>query len=417
MEKENMPLIHDSVSEKDTLPSVLDIAVISLPHTACLSDLAPLSAVGGVELRFVSAPAELKCPDLIVLPGSESSLEDLLWLHEVGLAEVIKTSASADTPIVGICAGYQLLGEQVSDDAASAEGLCLLPVVTNFSAEECRTQSGGKIIAAEGCFSALSGAALTGYETHFGRTTLAPGARHFAELSDGTLDGCVSGSIIGTYLHGIFDDDELRKRLLFALCERRGLPRRSISFPHFNAASRKLSVAERGLTHLYTGDGKGKTTAALGLALRFAGHGKRVIIVQLLKGSDSGELHALSALPEIRVLRNSRDYGFWSSMTAQQQSACRAENNANLASAATAAGNGECELLILDEVTSAYELEAASLKLIEDIVLNKPEALELVLTGRNAPCLMRSAADYISDIQCVRHPYEKGVQAREGAEF
>ena len=173
----------------------------------------------------------------------------------------------------------------------------------------------------------------------------------------------------------------------------------------------------RGLIHLYTGDGKGKTTAALGLALRFAGHEKKVIIVQLSKGRATGELKSLALLPPVTVLRNTRDYGFWKTMTPEQRSACRAENNANLQTALRAAESGSCDLLVLDEVTSAFENEAADPSLIMKLITEKPPALELALTGRSAPPFMLAAADYISEIKCLRHPYEKGVPAREGAEL
>lgn len=172
-----------------------------------------------------------------------------------------------------------------------------------------------------------------------------------------------------------------------------------------------------GLIHLYTGDGKGKTTAALGLALRFSGHGKKVVLVQLSKGSRTGELKSLARIPEVTVLRNSRDYGFWRTMTDAQKAACRAENDENVKIAVAAAKCGSCELLILDEITSAYENGAVDPALVEALISEKPEALELALTGRNAPAFMLEAADYISEIKCVRHPYEKGVPAREGAEL
>lgn len=172
-----------------------------------------------------------------------------------------------------------------------------------------------------------------------------------------------------------------------------------------------------GLTHLYTGDGKGKTTAALGLALRFAGHKKSVIIVQLSKGRDSGELHSLKNIPQITVLRNSRDFGFWKTMTDEQKAACLAENNANLSQAQKAVKDGKCDLLVLDEVTSAWDNSAADRSLIMKLITEKAPPLELVLTGRNAPDFMLSAADYISEIKCLRHPYEKGIPAREGAEL
>ncbi len=173
----------------------------------------------------------------------------------------------------------------------------------------------------------------------------------------------------------------------------------------------------KGLIHLYTGDGKGKTTAALGLALRFAGHGKKVIIVQLSKGRETGELNSFALIPEVTVLRNSRDFGFWKTMSATDRAACRNENNSNLSTAAKAAFRGNCDLLILDELTSAYENCALDRELTEKLITNKPPFLELVITGRKPADFMLQAADYISEINSLRHPYEHGITAREGAEF
>lgn len=172
-----------------------------------------------------------------------------------------------------------------------------------------------------------------------------------------------------------------------------------------------------GLIHLYSGDGKGKTTAALGLALRFAGHNGKAIIVQLSKGRDTGELHSLAHIPEIEVLRCSRDYGFWKSMSEAERAACRMENDVNLTKAVKAAESGACGLLIIDEATSAYENGAVDRAVIDKLLSDKPRELELVLTGRNPTKAMLSAADYISEIRSVRHPYERGVDAREGIEF
>lgn len=172
-----------------------------------------------------------------------------------------------------------------------------------------------------------------------------------------------------------------------------------------------------GLVHLYTGDGKGKTTAAIGLAVRACGRGRRVLIVQFLKGRDSGELHSLALLPNVEVLRLSHDYGFFRSMTDAQRRDVRAEHDALLRRAAQAVRRGDCDLLVLDEVAAGLRHglidEAGLLGLID----GRPGGVEVVLTGREAPAALVQRADYITDMVKVKHPLDRGVQAREGIEW
>lgn len=167
------------------------------------------------------------------------------------------------------------------------------------------------------------------------------------------------------------------------------------------------------MIHIYTGDGKGKTTAALGLALRAAGRGKKVVIVQFMKGADTGELRSLSLLPGVTVLRNKKHYGFFNRVGAETQSLIIEDNNSSLEEALGL----PWDLLVLDEVFSAYSAGALDRKAIDSLVLEKNENRELVLTGRNPPQHIVDAADYVSEIRKIKHPYDRGVQAREGIEY
>ncbi len=165
------------------------------------------------------------------------------------------------------------------------------------------------------------------------------------------------------------------------------------------------------MLHIYCGDGKGKTTAALGLAVRAAGAGLRVHIVQLMKGAPTSELAALAKIPGISVARCDRDYGFSWKMSDKDKSEITACHNALLEEAFSLGA----DMVILDEFNSAYangllDREAAE-KLIGEATA------EIVLTGRNPDPKLLEKADYISEIQCVRHPYERGVTARKGIEF
>ncbi len=169
---------------------------------------------------------------------------------------------------------------------------------------------------------------------------------------------------------------------------------------------------ERGLLHLYWGDGKGKTTAAMGLALRALGSGKRVVIVQFLKGGKSGEIPLLEQLGA-KIYRGKAGQKFVFQMNDAEKAATRELQNANL----RAAQQEPADLLILDEAGSAWELDMADKELLKAVVLERPAEQECVLTAHGAPDWMLEAADYSTEMKCHRHPYQKGIAAREGIEY
>lgn len=171
------------------------------------------------------------------------------------------------------------------------------------------------------------------------------------------------------------------------------------------------------MIHIYCGDGKGKTTAAVGLAVRAAGSGMPVHFVQFLKGADTSELHSLARIPEITVLRCDRDYGFSFRMNEAQKAQITACHNAMLHEAAERLAAGSTRLLVLDELFAAYRLELLDRSLAEALVRDFPETCELVLTGRDPADVFLEAADYISEIRAVRHPYSRGIPARRGIEY
>lgn len=172
-----------------------------------------------------------------------------------------------------------------------------------------------------------------------------------------------------------------------------------------------------GLIHIYTGDGKGKSTAAFGLAVRAAGCGKQVLIVQFFKGRDSGELHIFAQLPNVTVLRLDRDPGFFKYMGEESRAAVRERHDALLAAADRRMRQGQCGLLILDEAISAYNYDALDRGLLTEMLRTKPEEVELVLTGRYAPEELIAAAHYVTEMKKIKHPYDSGITAREGIEF
>ena len=171
-------------------------------------------------------------------------------------------------------------------------------------------------------------------------------------------------------------------------------------------------MEQTGLVHLYYGDGKGKTTAAMGLALRALGSGKRVVIVQFLKGGQRGEIPLLDQLGAT-VFRGKAGQKFVFQMNAEEKATTRALQNQNL----TAALACPADVLVLDEAGSAWELDMVDKDLLQQAVRDRPAGQECVLTAHAAPQWMLDAADYITEMQCHRHPYQKGIAARKGIEY
>lgn len=168
----------------------------------------------------------------------------------------------------------------------------------------------------------------------------------------------------------------------------------------------------RGLVHLYYGEGKGKTTAAMGLALRALGQGMRVTVVQFLKTGTSGELEPLQQLGAT-VYSGHPGIKFTSQMTAEERAQTASENDAHLREALQC----PCDLLILDEICAAREKRMLDETLARQAVLARPEGREVVLTGRRPEPWMLEAADYITEMRVQRHPYAQGIPARKGIEF
>lgn len=171
------------------------------------------------------------------------------------------------------------------------------------------------------------------------------------------------------------------------------------------------------MTHLYTGDGKGKTTAAVGLAVRACGHGWRVLFVQFLKGGPSGELACLRRLG-IDILRPAAPRGFWWTLTPPERAAVIAEHNGILRDVrAHLSGENPPQLLVLDEFTYVATTPMADRALCRAVLTEAGQrGVEIVLTGRN-PGRLAQNADYISEIRAIRHPFTHGTPARVGVEF
>lgn len=171
------------------------------------------------------------------------------------------------------------------------------------------------------------------------------------------------------------------------------------------------------MIHVYHGDGKGKTTAAIGLSIRAMGAGRRVVFLQFLKGGETGELHVFSGLENIKVIRNEKDLGFVSGMSESEKKEVTQMHNENLKKAAALLEQGWADVAVMDELTYPYAWGLIDRELVKDFVTHYPDNAELIITGRNPDPLFLERADYITNMQCERHPFEKNIKARKGIEF
>ncbi len=168
--------------------------------------------------------------------------------------------------------------------------------------------------------------------------------------------------------------------------------------------------------HIYCGDGKGKTTAAMGLALRAAGSGRPVVLAQFLKDGTSSELNILRQLPKVRVVVCEEQFGFFWNMKKEQREAAAKAYRELFERAVREAQNGAF-LLVMDELIAAYNHELVDRERVLAFLRGKPEGQEIVLTGREPAPELLDLADYVSEIRKRKHPFEQGIAAREGIEF
>lgn len=218
-------------------PEKVEIAVIRLPHISNFTDFDPLEDEPDVRLRYAGQGSRLDNFDLIILPGSKNTIEDLAFLRQEGLVDRVIARARAGTPVIGICGGFQMLGRELNDPfytesrISRIEGLGLLDTVTTFEPEKITSQVEAEVIGSGIFLSGAAGCRITGYEIHMGRTELAPGTNpafnilvqsgknvHFS-------DGAVSedGRVFGTYIHGVFDHDVFRRHIINVLRRRKGI--------------------------------------------------------------------------------------------------------------------------------------------------------------------------------------------------
>lgn len=177
-------------------------------------------------------------------------------------------------------------------------------------------------------------------------------------------------------------------------------------------------ITMKGLVHIYTGNGKGKTTAALGLGVRACGSGMSVMLVQFLKSAPTSELKSLELLdPPFRICRKTGSSKFTWDMDTKEKERTADEQREMLRYAAAKVENGEVDMLILDEIMGAITSGMLDLDAVVDFIKTKPDNIEVIMTGRNAPSELIELADYVSEINEVKHPAQKGIMARKGIEY
>lgn len=236
------PYLDIQVEDEDSLTErfdrkqevdLIDIAVIRVPRISNFTDFNPFESIPGVSLRYVQHVSELKNPDMIILPGTKNTMEDLLWMRVNGLEATVLKEAARGKIIFGICGGYQMLGETLSDPhhveaGGTIKGMGLLPMDTVFAENKTRTRVSGKFLDLDGELAALSGAELEGYEIHMGETVLKENAGHCVSIEDhvsGAVkeDGAYCKNVCGTYVHGVFDREDVAEAIVRALGEKKGL--------------------------------------------------------------------------------------------------------------------------------------------------------------------------------------------------
>ena len=222
-----IPYTHVDIDDEDSLSTRLhtgdgrkdiDIAVVKLPRISNFTDVSPLERFESVSVRYIERPDQLHQPDMILLPGTKSTIADLLWLRQSGLEAAICQQAARGCIVFGICGGYQMLGTSVRDplgvEAAGVteiKGMGLLPMDTVFQGEKVQQQTSGVFGEIPGALHSLSGMKYTGYEIHMGRSR-----QQLAPLVN-------QGNVYGSYIHGIFDGAGIAQAIIGDLAARKGI--------------------------------------------------------------------------------------------------------------------------------------------------------------------------------------------------
>jgi adenosylcobyric acid synthase len=211
----------------------IDIAVIRLPRISNFTDFNIFESIEGVSVRYVQHVGQLKNPDMIILPGTKNTMADLLWMRQSGMEAAILKAKEKGCVIFGVCGGYQMLGNRITDpqgveEGGSIKGMGLLPMETVFAGEKTRTRVEGTFGEVDGILQGLTGVTLEGYEIHMGQTTLEEHVPSLTVVTDTVggeqkPDGAFCGQVYGSYVHGIFDREDVVKAVVLSLAKAKGV--------------------------------------------------------------------------------------------------------------------------------------------------------------------------------------------------
>jgi adenosylcobyric acid synthase len=234
--------IDDEDSQSERLENnaeygAVKIAVARLPRMSNYTDFNVFGRLGGVRLSYCSSAKELEGADLIIIPGTKNTMRDLEWMRKSGMEDAVKKHAAAGKPVFGICGGYQMLGECVSDPVnaeggGEIQGMGLLPVKTVFENQKHRTRVSGRFLTLNGIFEELRDKKIEGYEVHMGITTPLDASETYKPLAlikdsvsgEEKVDGAYRENIYGSYVHGIFDAENIASIVVKALYRAGGIP-------------------------------------------------------------------------------------------------------------------------------------------------------------------------------------------------
>ena len=178
-----------------------------------------------------------------------------------------------------------------------------------------------------------------------------------------------------------------------------------------------MKMPKEGLIHIYCGDGKGKTTAAIGLSIRALGRDYQVIFLQFLKWQETGEISAFKAFNNLTVIRGENlVHKFTWNMTETEKNELIQTHNEMFRHAESMCTSDKC-LLVMDELIGTYDMNLIDREMVLTYLQHKPKNLEIVMTGRNPAEELLEIADYVSEIKKVKHPMDQGIVAREGIEM
>ncbi len=252
-----IPMLKVDIEDEDSLSErldgrsevqAIDIAVMKLPRMSNYTDFNVFELIPGVSLRYVKSVADLKSPDMIIIPGTKNTIADLLWLRQSGLEAEILKRAHEGTVVFGVCGGYQMLGEKLSDpygveEGGDVAGIGLLPVETIFAEKKRTIQVEGSFGKVKGIFQALSDHHFYGYEIHSGVTNfdlnnslsqMRPIHENGEIMPEGAQNVTEKMNVYGTYVHGIFDGEGIAKNIIDALLAKKGMKPEDIQMISFS---------------------------------------------------------------------------------------------------------------------------------------------------------------------------------------